>query len=199
MHSGVVKLGHTSWTNWGITLCSIDSFISYQTGLVNHFCGLLFYWDHISQRSAVTIRYFQVKNSFQYLYKVNNIIKILEVADIMKKIVIYVMQFVHCASTQVVSSRFSKMYHKKNFVQFHQWSDACYNFPDNCWVSIYHRARFFIILQSNAWSWNSTASLHCMQYFIYLHKYNYISNGIFLHTFLTIEKKLRLDTELLLS
>ena len=143
MHSGVVKLGHTPWTNWGITLCSIDSFISYQTGLVNHFCGKLFYWDHISQRSAVTIRYFQVKNSFQYLYKVNNIIKILEVADIMKKLSSMWCSLSIVHQLKLYQADFQKRNHKKNFVQFHQWSDACYNFPDNCWVSIYHRARFF--------------------------------------------------------
>lgn len=199
MHSGVVKLGHTPWTNWGITLCSIDSFISYQTGLVNHFCGKLFYWDHISQRSAVTIRYFQVKNSFQYLYKVNNIIKILEVADIMKKL-----SSMWCSLSIVHQLKLYQADFQKCIIR-----KILYNFiSDLMLVTIFQIIAgfqfiiglgFFIILQSNAWSWNSTASLHCMQYFIYLHKYDYISNGIFLHTFLTIEKKLRLDTELLLS
>lgn len=90
------------------------------------------------------------KKSFQYLYKVNNIIKILEVADIMEKIVIYVMQFVHCASTQVYQADFQKCIIRK----------ILYNFiSDLMLVTIFQIIAgfqfiiglgFFIILQSNA-------------------------------------------------
>lgn len=127
-------------------------------------------------------------SSFQYLYKVNNIIKILEVADIMKKL-----SSMWCSLSIVHQLKLYQADFQKCIIR-----KILYNFiSDLMLVTIFQIIAgfqfiiglgFFIILQSNAWSWNSTASLHCMQYFIYLHKYDYISNGIFLHTFLTIEK-----------